>query len=413
MKAAVIGLGRLGLPLAALASIFRTASATIGVDKDEQRVADVRARLAPFPEPNLQDMLDAGHLRATTSISDAVKETDLAVILVATPSLGSGFFDITAVLDVARAVAMAVEEHDHKNYTLIVSSTVNPGDCVDEIGPLIHSIAGASIHLAYVPEFVALGSVIGDFAMPQMIVVGAEDEVARVMAKDWYYSLTVSCTKVHCMDLTSAELTKIGLNFAVSAKIAVANLLGIIADDVGANIDLVTGAIGDDDRIGKKYFRSGGPLGGNCFPRDVRMTNALEEYTFFANAIQSVDREISGTVRYRAREWLVARGGQAAVMGLTFKPGTDVVGESLGDWLKDKLPLGRVLLYDPILTPLVDPQEIADMATVIVIAHNDDRYRSLVFSDEQLVIDVWGVLDPSVAKNYYSIGRGHETPDQV
>ena len=248
MKVTVVGLGKLGCPLAAWLS---TRHEVVGVDLDGRVVETVNNGLAPVEEPGLDELM--GGFTASTGF-DAAKGSDAAFVIVPTPSLPDGAFSpehVKAALDGLRP---------HHHGPVVVTSTVMPGhmDSLRWRGPLLYN-----------PWFVALGGVLDGFKRPPFVLIGQRtDEDGRWLAQFWR-DMDVNA-KVRRMPFVDAEITKLALNCYVVTKIAFANYLDELCSALGADGRRVANAVGLDPRVGSRYFQPGGPPGGPCFPRDSR-----------------------------------------------------------------------------------------------------------------------------------------------
>ena len=189
MRISVIGLGKLGAPLAALLAC--KGFEVTGVDIDERIVAAVNDGRAPVEEPRLQEMMDGaeGRLSATTDTLRAVSESEVTFILVPTPGLAGDGFSLDRVLEVAEAIGDALTRKD--DYHLVVlSSTVMPGATENMLLPKLEArsgkVCGRDFGLCYNPEFVALGRVINGLLQPDFVLIGESDERSGATLADVY-----------------------------------------------------------------------------------------------------------------------------------------------------------------------------------------------------------------------------------
>jgi UDPglucose 6-dehydrogenase len=213
---------------------------------------------------------------------------------------------------------------------------------------------GPQLGLCYNPEFIALGSVVRDMLQPDMILIGESDQKAGDLLESIYARSCDNTPAVRRMNFVNAELTKISVNTFVTTKISYANMLADICDRLpGADVDVVTRAVGTDSRIGTKYLKGAVGYGGPCFPRDnvafAALARGLGARAELAEATDSVNRyqveRVLGAIDARFGD-----GGTVGVLGLSYKPDTAVVEESQGVALVERLlDLGRrVVAYDPL-----------------------------------------------------------------
>jgi len=278
-RLSVIGLGKLGAPMAAVfgAKGFEV----IGLDLNPAFVAAINDGRAPVQEPLLQDYLDRarGHLRATMDYHEATTSSDISFIIVPTPSGPDQMFTNRFVVDAVERIGPALRAKS-SYHVVVVTSTVMPGSTDGEIRTALERasgrIVGQDVGLCYSPEFIALGSVVRDLLFPDLILIGESDKRAGDMLEAVYGTLVESKPEVHRMSLVNAELCKISVNTFVTTKISYANMIGEMCDHLpGADAEVVTRAVGADSRIGRKYLKPAVGYGGPCFPRDNKAFIAL------------------------------------------------------------------------------------------------------------------------------------------
>lgn len=272
-KISVIGLGKLGSPMAA--ALASKGFEVIGVDVDPEKVAKINRREAPVDESGLDALLKSelrGKLYATDDIELAVKNSEITFIVTATPSGSDGKFSLQYILPVCEKVGTALKD-DLPGHIVVVTSTVMPGDMDGAIRPALEKAsgktAGKGFGLCYNPEFIALGSVLRDMLNPDFVLIGQSDEISGAILENVYQHFTDRRPAFARMNFVNAELTKLALNTFITMKISYANMLAEICHYApGADVDVVTAAVGLDSRVGSKYLKGGAPFGGPCFPRD-------------------------------------------------------------------------------------------------------------------------------------------------
>jgi UDPglucose 6-dehydrogenase len=352
----VIGLGKLGSPM--VACFGSKGFTVVGVDFDEAKVEAINELRAPVFETGLEERLrqGAGRISATTDVAAAVAGTDVTMIIVPTPSDEDGTFSLRYALPACEAVGRALRDLD-RYHLVAITSTVMPGATG---GPLQEALeqasgkrAGVDFGLCYSPEFIALGSVIRDFLNPDFLLVGESDERAGDVLEEIYANVCDRDAPVARMSFVSAELAKISVNTYVTTKIAFANMLARVCERLpGASVDDVTDALGLDTRIGPKYLRGAVSYGGPCFPRDnvafAALARSIEAPAMIAEATDTSNRDDVERVAAAVSERL-PQGGTVAVLGLSYKPRTDVVEESAGVYLAQELARNGVdvVVYDP------------------------------------------------------------------
>jgi UDPglucose 6-dehydrogenase len=358
MQIAVVGLGKLGAPLAAV--LASKGNDVRGIDVNPEAVRLLNEGIAPVEEPGLQDLVSASHdrLSATTELG-AAADADVTILLVPTPSDDRGAFSNEHVLAALDEVGRGLRGRDDY-HVVVVASTVMPGSCDTEIRPALESASGRrvgeTLGLCYSPEFIALGSVIRDMLEPDMVLIGESDARAGEVLERLYASVCENDPPFRRMSLVNAELTKIAVNTYVTMKISYANALADMCERLpGADVAAVTDALGLDTRIGPKYLRGAISYGGPCFPRDNKAFSVfardlgaeplLAEATDAVNVAQT-DR-LARVVQSRLKS-----GNAVGILGLAYKPDTGVIEESPGVALARLLGNAgyEVRVYDPVAT---------------------------------------------------------------
>ncbi|WP_428388991.1 UDP-glucose dehydrogenase family protein [Mucisphaera sp.] len=357
---AMVGLGRLGCPIAAC--LAAKGLRVVGVDVNPATVAAVNRGEAPVYEPGLVEMLGAAgdRLTATGDMVEAIAQAEASFVLVPTPSEADGAFGLDYVLAACEQIGRALASKDTWHLVTIVS-TVMPGDTEGPIRQTLERASGKrcgeSFGLCYSPEFVALGSVIRDYLHPDMLLVGASDERSGEALAGIHRRVVATDPPVARMSFVNAELAKISVNSYVTTKITFANTLaGICERLVGADVDAVTEAIGLDSRIGRKYLRGGVGYGGPCFPRD---NAALARVAASVGAERALPETVDGVNRRQVDRLfervaaLLEPGARVAVLGLSYKPESDVVEQSQSVWLAERLAGAGygVVAFDPAARP--------------------------------------------------------------
>ncbi len=434
MDIAVIGLGKLGAPLAAV--LASKGHRVIGVDLTPAAVAALNAGVAPVSEPGLQDRIGMaeGRLRATTDFAEAIGASEISFVIVPTPSGHDGRFSNRFVIDAMRRIGAVLRQTNHY-HVVNITSTVMPGSTGGEIRAALEEasgrVVGVDVGLTYNPEFIALGSVVRDLLRPDMLLIGESDARAGDLLEAVYRGTVESDPPVQRMAWVNAELTKIAVNTYVTTKISYANMIAEICEKLpGADVDVVTAALGKDSRIGAKYLKGALGYGGPCFPRDNValgvLARGLGVQADIAEATDAVNRRQVDRVVALVRG--LANGGAVAVLGMAYKPDTPVVEQSQGVMIARALAeCGHsVLIADPaalqsaalVLGDAVDAVSSAEAAIahadVVVICTPDLDFAGLgaaAFTQggrRRVVLDCWRVLSPAVAEvaDVMYLGRG-------
>jgi UDPglucose 6-dehydrogenase len=367
MRICVVGLGKLGAPLAAI--LADRGHHVIGVDARPEVVELLNAGRTAIQEPGLSELIERNRsrLRATTDAAAAAADTDASFIVVPTPSTPHGTFSSRFVIDAIEAIGRGLRR-SKKYHVVTVTSTVMPLSTDLEIRPALEAasgrIVGDTVGLCYNPEFIALGSVIRDMTHPDLLLIGESDPRAGEVVEAVHRTFIASDVHVRRMTWTNAEIAKIAVNTFVTTKISYANMLAELCEHLpGGDVDVVTDAIGVDRRIGHAYLRAAIGYGGPCFPRDnaalgaaAAQVGAPADIAVATDAInrRQLDRVV-GVVRTHASP----RHHRIGVLGLAYKPGTPVVEESQGVMLANRLAA------DGFATSVFDPAALPDAAAVL------------------------------------------------
>jgi UDPglucose 6-dehydrogenase len=438
-KYSVIGLGKLGASMAA--AIASRGFGVIGVDVSQRAVDALNAGHAPVQETNLEELISKNkeRLRATMDHAEAILSSDVTFVIVPTPSDSRGAFSLQYAAWAFRAIGRALAQKDGY-HVVILTSTVLPGSTRFGLLPILENESGKKcgpdFGLCYSPEFIALGSVIHDFLHPDFTLIGEFDDRSGSELERCYAEIMPDQPQCARMSLENAELTKISVNTFVTTKITFANMLADLCERIpGGDIDIVTSALGLDERIGKKYLKGGLGYGGPCFPRDnVALSFIARELgteAALAEATDSANHRLPDSVADRILS-LVPKGATIGVLGLAYKPYSHVIEESQGMMLAKKLAHAgaRVMAYDPLAgdaakTELAYHALVVDSieeclagADCVLITTPDPAFKTLGaqnFGNKPvIVIDFWRILDAQLSGQpniqYLAFGRSTDDP---
>lgn len=438
MNISVVGLGKLGLCTAAC--FAAKGHTVIGIDSDETKLQALRAKQCPVSESGLEDLLSSAfpNMQFLADYSKALNDTELTLIIVPTPSQADGSFTNEFVIRALEQLAPALAAKQDFHIVAVVS-TVMPGSCDGVFRPLLEKLTGkrcgVDFGLVYNPEFIALGSVLQNFLNPDLVLIGASDALSANKAGDACKSIVTSEPTYSIMSLINAEITKLGLNCYVTMKISFANELAALCELIpGADIDIVSTAIGADSRVGRKYLTGGLGFGGPCFPRDNKVFQAAGERVGYKARLSPKVIEVNDAVTTRIRNIIkknISPGEKVALFGIAYKQNTHVVEESQGIILADLLEKNgyKVFLHDPkaldeARTVLggrvhycVFPYEAANGAAGIILLANwpqfanyDWRLLEQEAASNALIFDSWRVLRQKnfTTCRYLALGIGNK-----
>lgn len=446
MKITVTGTGYVGL-------VAGVCFAEVGhqvtcVDVDQQRVALLSQGVTPIYEEELEDLLRKniaeGRIRFTTDYKDAYSETQAIFIGVGTPEQPDGSANLSYIATVARQIAESLEN----DCLVVVKSTVPVGtnDKVEQfikdfLPDKLRGVDGGKeirIEVASNPEFLAQGTAVRDTLRAARIIIGTQSAWAETLLREIYEPFNLPIVAV---SRRSAEMIKYAANDFLALKISYMNDIANLCELVGADIQDVAKGMSFDERIGSKFLNAGIGYGGSCFPKDTKALQHLAEQhgyklrTVKAAIDVNTDQK---TILFRkaCRRLITFSGLKVAVLGLTFKPGTDDLREAPS---LDNVPLlleqgADIFAYDPVgtarfkklypqgpngrgtITYVQSPEEALEGANVCFVFTEWHEIKVLKPQDFQkrmrtpLVYDGRNLFSlgdmKHAAVEYYSIGRG-------
>jgi UDPglucose 6-dehydrogenase len=434
----VMGLGKLGSPLAACfaARGFRV----MAVDVDGKKVSAVNAGVAPVHEPGLSELLleSEGRLTATEDAEAAVRGSDATFIVVNTPSEAGGGFSLRYVLPTLELIGKTLRTKPGF-HLVVLTSTVMPGSTGGEVKSTLERASGKGcgkhFGLCYSPEFIALGSVIRDFYFPDFLLIGESDSQSGEMLAEIYRSTCKNTPFVARMNFINAEITKLAVNTYITTKISYANMIARLCEKLPeADANVVTNALGLDTRIGPRYLKGAVSYGGPCFPRDNRALAALAAQVGASSGLAEAT-DAFNRAQIKSLAELVKRhysgDGAIGILGLTYKPDTDVVEEAFGLLLAHELSAAgiSVVVYDPSVDVVralgqdktvrfaTSSRECIVQSEVVVLATPWQEFREVPVAlwarpdRPRAVIDCWRVLnhlDGVDGVRYVRLGYGGE-----
>ncbi len=392
----VIGTGYVGLVSGALLSDF--GHTVICVDIDEKKIASLRNGEIPIFEPGLESIVHNNvyykRLSFTTDIAEAISGSQVVFIAVGTPPADDGSADLKYVLSAASSIAQHMGD-----YKVIVDKSTVPVGTGQKVKAVIKetlSSRGLDIPFDVVsnPEFLREGSAVQDFTHPDRVVIGAESQRAISVMKDVYRVLFLNETPFVETDIETAEMIKYAANAFLAMKITFINELANVCERVGADVQKVAKAMGQDGRISPKFLHAGPGYGGSCFPKD---TKALSQIAHAAGApmrLMDATVEANENQKHHMVSKITSalssdlKGKKLAILGVTFKPNTDDMREA------PSLVILPELVKRGATLAISDPQgkkeglwrfkEIEDS-----ISWYEDPYEAIQGSDATVILTEW------------------------
>ena len=429
-KIAVAGTGYVGL--VAGVCFAEKGHQVICVDVDEKKIELMKSGVSPIYEQDLEELMQKnykeGRIDYTTDYKSAYKDADAIFIGVGTPEQPDGSANLSYIATVSRQIAESIE----KDCLVVVKSTVPIGtnDKVEQFIKdfLVHDV---KVEVASNPEFLAQGTAVRDTLQAKRIVIGTESKEAEKMLMEIYEPFELPIVSV---SRRSAEMIKYASNDFLALKISYMNDIANLCELVGANIEDVAKGMSYDPRIGSNFLKAGIGYGGSCFPKDTKALKYLAKqhgYTLrTVEAAVDVNTEQKTKLFKKASDRLITFNNlKVAVLGLTFKPGTDDLREAPSlDNIKLLLEKGaKIYAYDPVgeenykkkypteITYVKTPEEALKDANVCFIFTEwneiknvrPEEYKKLMKTplvyDGRNIYNLKDMIKEGI--EYYSIGR--------
>ena len=431
MKIAVAGTGYVGLVSGVC--LAEMGHEVVCVDTDQQKIQSMKKGISPIYEDGLEEMMRRnyreGRVDYTTDYAAAYRDARGIFIGVGTPEQSDGSADLSYVTQAARQIAESVE-----NDCLVVIKSTVPVGTNDKVEQYIRDFLKRDVYIevASNPEFLSQGTAVRDTLMARRIVIGTNSRRAEEILREIYEPFHLPIVSV---SRRSAEIIKYAANDFLALKISYMNEIANLCELVGANVQDVAEGMGYDERIGKDFLKAGIGYGGSCFPKDTKALDFLAGQKGYVlktvRAAMEVNEAQSVRLFEKAKNRLLSfRGLKTAVLGLTFKPGTDDLREAPS--LKNinlLLNAGADLyVYDPVgckafkqkyvrenITYCDNPETALRDANICFIFTEWKEIKEItseqykLWMKNALVYDGRNIYSPTDMKNagieYYSVGR--------
>lgn len=388
------------------------------VDTEEAKVTSLNQGILPIYEPGLEEIvhrnMEAGRLSVTSSYSEGLKDADFVLVAVGTPSTPEGGIDLSYLRQAYRMIASNLDG----NRPIIVNKSTVPPGTADAMETMISGLTNGTgpVFVVSNPEFLSEGRAVADFMRPLRVVIGAGDLLVGEAVAKLYRPL--NCP-ILLTDTRSAEMIKYASNAFLAMKISFINEIAGICDSTGVDVDEVARGIGMDTRIGKDFLRAGIGYGGSCLPKDMAVLTAL------ATDLGQVPNLLKATEKVNSIQprRLVSRvkaalgtfdGTRIAVLGLTFKPGTDDLRHS------SAIQIVNQLLAEGIEVKACDPQACRNVRSLPAgPEYMLDPYQAALGCDATILATEWpdytdldlNQLKATMRGNILADGRNAIDPD--
>ena len=431
MKISVIGCGYVGLVSGVC---FADSGHTVTcIDNDNKKIQLLKDNQVPIYEPGLNELLlkniKGNNLHFELNINENIKDSEIVIIAVGTPTDENGEADLTFVRQCANEIA----EFISPNTIVIVKSTVPVGTC-DEIDDIINEkCAHSEFSVISNPEFLREGNAIYDFMNPDRIVIGIKDQKHKKIMIDLYRNISNE-DKILFTSRRSSELIKYASNSMLAMRIIFINEIADLCEKIGADVTDIAKGIGLDKRIGPHFLEPGPGFGGSCFPKDARaLIESGKKFDAPQTLLESVILGNENRKKNISKKILDKLDGQyenqIGILGVTFKAETDDMREAPSLIIIPDLQDNgmNVSVYDPEgeeeASKLIEnvnwkqtAYEAAEDVDCLVILTDWKEFKDLdliKLKDKMkrpLIYDFRNIFDPDkmaeLGFEYFSLGRG-------
>jgi len=432
MHISIFGLGYVGSVSAACFSA--DGHTVIGVDPNQTKADMIASGSAPIVEPHLADLIrdgvDQGRLMATTDAASAVRDSELSMICVGTPSQNNGNLDLTYLGRVCEEIGICLRDKD-AFHVVVVRSTMLPGTIHETVIPVLEKAsgkkAGVDFGVCNNPEFLREGSAVKDFREPPKTVIGESDEKSGNMLSSLYQDLDAPLIRT---DIKVAEMVKYADNSWHAVKVTFGNEIGAICKELGIDSHRVMEIFCQDTKLNLSpyYLKPGFAFGGSCLPKDVRaLTYKARELdlevpmlgSVMASNAWQVQRGVDHVMRHGHRK--------VGVLGFSFKANTDDLRESpIVEVIERLLGKGHdIRIYDsnvnmaklmganrdyimktiPHISAMMSDSidDVLDHADTIVIGNGAPEFSEIPdrLKDGQVLVDLVRVIDQQSIEGRY------------
>ena len=431
MKISIIGCGYVGL-----VSGFCFADSghkVTCIDNNDKKIGLLKDNKVPIYEPGLTELLlknvENSNLSFELNITENIKDSEIVLIAVGTPTGENGDANLTFVYQCAKEIA----EFISPNTQIIIKSTVPVGTC-DAVEDIIkENCVHSEFSVISNPEFLREGNAINDFINPDRIVIGADEQTDKKIMINLYKDITTE-DKILFTSRRSSELIKYASNSMLAMRIIFINEIADLCEKIGADVTDIAKGIGLDKRIGPHFLEPGPGFGGSCFPKDARaLIESGKKYDAPQTLLESVilgNENRKKNISKKILDKLDKQSeNQIGILGVTFKAETDDMRESpslivIPDLQENGM---NISVYDPEgekeASKLIKnvnwkktAYEAAENVDCLAILTDWEEFKNLDLNKlknsmkRPLIYDFRNIFDPDMMTElgfeYFSIGRG-------
>jgi GDP-mannose 6-dehydrogenase len=434
MKLSIFGLGYVGCVSAAC--FAKDGHTVIGVDVNPNKVEMISQGRSPIVEAGigelLQEVVLANNLSATTDSAEAVRNSDVSLVCVGTPSNQNGSLDLRYVTRVCEEIGSALKDKGER-HVVVIRSTMLPGTIESVVIPTLEKYsgkhAGTDFGVCINPEFLREGTSLKDFYAPPFTLIGADDEAAANTVRQLYGGIDAP---VYATSVKTAEMVKYVCNCFHALKVSFANEIGNICKGLGIDSHEVMDIFCQDTKLNLSsyYLKPGFAFGGSCLPKDLRAINYKAKVIDLETPVLSSILPSNKQQVERALDMVLATGKKRiGVFGLSFKAGTDDLRESPMVTLIEAL-FGKgfqLIIYDrdvslaqlfgankeyierqiPHIAQLMRTNigEVLEFAEVLVVGNKSEEFKQIESNrrEGQVIIDLVRLFKKTSDETYQGI----------
>lgn len=432
MDISIFGLGYVGC--VGMACIANNGHRVIGVDINKRKVDLINEGKPTIIEKEIDKLIEknytAGRISATQNHKGAVKDTDISIICVGTPSTQEGHLNLDYIYRTTENIAEGLREKTDF-HVVVIRSTVLPGTN-KKVGELLEQKSGKKLNRDFAvvsnPEFLREGSAVHDYFNPPVTVLGSENEKAIELMKELYSNINAP-TEV--TEIKVAEIIKYVNNSFHALKITFANEVGNISKRLGIDSHQVMKLFSMDKilNISAYYFKPGFAYGGSCLPKDLKALKTLAHDNYIESPVLESIEKSNSNQKERVYDMVMKTGkNKVGILGLSFKKGTDDLRYSPSVEVTERL-FGKgyeLNIYDPFvnlskltgtnkeyidqhlphLSDLITDNlnEVISRSDVLLVTQKSKEFESIPKNyPNKIVLDVVRFIDKKTEGNYEGI----------
>ena len=432
MRLCMIGAGYVGLVSGACFADL--GNNVICVDKDVNKINNLKNDIIPIYEPGLNDLVKKNHklgrLKFSLDLKDAINKSSIIFICVGTPTKkNDNSANLNYIFNVTKQISKSI-----KSFKIIITKSTVPVTTGDKIEKILSSkISKKLFSVVSNPEFLREGEAIRDFIYPDRIVVGTNNRKVNKTLKSLYSPIISKGCKYINTSRRAAELIKYASNSFLATKVTFINEIANLCEKTNINVEDIAIGMGLDSRIGGRFLRAGPSYGGSCFPKDTKAIVATaDKYKTNLTLIKKVISSNSNRSKLLLKKISSIlsnkfKNKKICFLGVTFKANTDDMrGSSCLNLIPFLLNKGSFINY---FDPTGEKKELKKFKNVrfsnsvkhacyksdLIIIHSEwNEFKSLNFNklvnkNNYSIYDFRNTYSPEKMKKlkikYFSIGR--------